>query len=81
MREILPNQQLIMGNSSCEEVMQILLDHKVRRFMLVCGSSFHSLAIAGTIKGFPIPHTVFSDFSPNPKYEDICKGVDLFYRE
>jgi alcohol dehydrogenase class IV len=81
MKEILPNQQLIMGNSSCEEILQILLDHKVRRFLLVCGSSFHSLAIADTIKGFPIPYTVFSDFSPNPKYEDICKGVALFNRE
>lgn len=78
MSEMFSNQQIIMGDSSCEEVLQILLAHKSRRFLLVCGSSFHSLAIAEKIKGFPIAHTVFSDFSPNPKYEDVCKGVELF---
>ena len=81
MREILANQQIIMGDASCDEMLRILQGHGTRRFLLVCGSSFHSLSIADRIKGFPIAHTVFSDFSPNPKYEDICKGVDLFNRE
>ena len=81
MREILANQQIIMGDASCDEMLRILQGHGTRCFLLVCGSSFHSLSIADRIKGFPIAHTVFSDFSPNPKYEDICKGVDLFNRE
>lgn len=67
-----------MGDSSCDEILRILQFHGTRRFMLVCGSSFHFLAIAEKIKSFPIPYTVFSDFSPNPKYEDIRKGVELF---
>jgi len=81
MREILANQQIIMGDASCDEVLRILQLHGARRFLLVCGSSFHSLSIADRIKGFPIAHTVFSEFSPNPKYEDICKGVALFNTE
>ena len=81
MKDILPNQHIIISDSSCEEILQILLNHKSKRFMLVCGSSFHSLSIADKIKGFPIPHIVFSEYSPNPKYEDICKGVDLFNSE
>lgn len=81
MRKVLENQQIVMGDSSCDEILQILQDHTVKRFMLVCGSSFHSLAIADKIKAFPIPHTVFSAFSPNPKYEDIYEGVKLFNRE
>ena len=24
------------------------------------------------------PHVLFSDFTPNPIYEDVCKGIDLF---
>lgn len=81
MKEMLTNQQIIRGDASCDEVLRILQSHGTRRFLLVCGSSFHSLAIADKIKGFPIPHTVFSEYSPNPKYEDMCKGVDLFNTE
>lgn len=25
-----------------------------------------------------VPHVMFSDFTPNPLYEQVCKGIDLF---
>ena len=25
-----------------------------------------------------VPHVIFSDFTPNPLYEQVCKGIDLF---
>lgn len=25
-----------------------------------------------------VPHVIFSDFTPNPRYEQVCKGIDLF---
>lgn len=47
-----------------------------KKVLLVCGKSFDRLEIAEPItKLNPIR---FSGFSPNPVYEDVCIGVDLF---
>ena len=48
------------------------------KVMLVCDSSFPFLNIKEDIEGMDTPHVVFSDFTPNPLYEDVCKGVDIF---
>ena len=48
------------------------------KVLLVCDSSFPYLSIKKDIENLDTPHVVFSDFTPNPLYEDVCKGVDLF---
>lgn len=45
-----------------------------RRYMLVCDRSFPYLPI----KDFFKPAVVFDQFTPNPLYEQVCKGVELF---
>lgn len=45
-----------------------------RRYMLVCDRSFLYLPI----KDFFKPAVVFDQFTPNPLYEQVCKGVELF---
>lgn len=49
---------------------------KSKKVLLVCGRSFDQLPISKAIRNLNVIR--FSDFSPNPVYEDICKGVDLF---
>ena len=49
-----------------------------KKVFLVCDSSFPFLNIKSDIENMDVPHVVFSDFSPNPVYEDVCKGIDLF---
>lgn len=56
------------------EPLQALLAGK--KTLLVCGRSFDRLPIAGQIS--ELSTVRFSDFAPNPLYEDVCKGVDLF---
>lgn len=46
--------------------------------MLVCDSSYPYLNIKDRIEQLDIPMVKFSDFTSNPLYEDVCKGVDLF---
>lgn len=46
--------------------------------LLVCDSSFPFLNIRDEIENLGIPMVQFSDFTSNPLYEDVCKGVDLF---
>lgn len=49
-----------------------------KKVLLVCGSSFDQLEIAPSIR--KLEHIRFCEFSPNPVYEDVCKGVALFLR-
>ena len=48
------------------------------KVLLVCDSSFPFLNIKADIEAMDVPYVVFSDFTPNPLYEDVCKAVDLF---
>ena len=48
------------------------------KVLLVCDSSFPYLNIKADIEAMEVPYVVFSDFTPNPLYDDVCKGVDLF---
>ena len=67
------NQVILNGISHLSET---LIDSK--KVFLVCDSSFTYLNIKTDIENMGVPHVVFSDFSPNPVYEDVCKGIDLF---
>lgn len=59
------------------ELSSLLADKKV---FLVCGKSFDKLSIKKDIERACGELFRFSDFSPNPVYEDICKGVDSFHK-
>ena len=48
------------------------------KVLLVCDSSFPFLSIKDDIENMGTPYVIFNDFTPNPLYEDVCKGVDLF---
>ena len=48
------------------------------KVLLVCDSSFPFLSIKNDIERMEAPYVTFDQFTPNPLYEDVCKGVDLF---
>ncbi len=52
-----------------------------KKVLLVTDSSFPFLNIKDEIEGIGVPYVKFSDFTPNPLYEDVCKGVDIFNAE
>ena len=52
-----------------------------RKILLVVDGSFPFLNIREDIEAMPVPHAVFDQFTPNPLYEDVCKGVELFNAE
>lgn len=51
------------------------------KILLVTDSSFPFLSIKKDIENIAIPYVKFDQFTPNPLYEDVCKGVDLFNSE
>lgn len=52
-----------------------------RKVLLVCDASFPFLTIKKDIESILVPFVMFDNFTPNPLYEDVCKGVELFNRE
>lgn len=52
-----------------------------KKILLVCDSSFPFLNIKNEIEALPKPYVIFDQFTPNPLYEDVCKGVELFNSE
>lgn len=64
-------QQILKGY---ENIDKALNEVSCKRYMLVCDSSFPFLPI----KDIFTPDVVFCDFTPNPLYEQVCKGVELF---
>jgi alcohol dehydrogenase class IV len=48
------------------------------KVFVVCDSSYPFLNIKSDIENMGKPHVLFSDFTPNPLYEQVCKGVEMF---
>ena len=49
--------------------------------LVVCDGSFPYLSIKYTIEHLGVFFVLFDGFTPNPLFEQICKGVDLFLSE
>lgn len=64
-------QQILQGYLNIDTVL-----HEIgsKQYMLVCDSSFPHLSIKDAFA----PAALFDQFTPNPLYEDVCKGVELF---
>lgn len=67
--------------SAIEGVKEIISHTKTKKFMLVCGSSFENLPIRSSFENIDVPFVKFDEFSPNPDYDDVCKGVMKFNDE
>lgn len=67
------NQKIINGINNLIKALE-----GATKVFVVCDSSYPFLNIKSDIENMGIPHVLFSDFTPNPLYEDVCKGIDLF---
>jgi Alcohol dehydrogenase, class IV len=67
-------QEIIFGIENLPRVLE-----GATKVFLVCDSSFPILNIKENIENMGVPHVLFSDFTPNPLYEQVCKGIDLFH--
>jgi len=71
-------QEVIAGLGSSEKIADVLNDLGTSKFLLVCESSYQYLTNRDVIEAIPTPHVKFSDFTPNPLYEQVCTGVGMF---
>lgn len=64
-------QKILKGHKNVEIALE---EVGSRNYLLVCDSSFSFLPIKDVFH----PKTIFDQFIPNPLYEQVCKGVELF---
>lgn len=68
-------QQIING---IDKFSGILQEVGCRKLFLVIDSSYPFLNIKDVIEALPVEEKVeFSDFTPNPLYEQVCNGIEL----
>lgn len=67
-------KQIILNN--IDELVKALSDKNI---LLVCGGPYEKLGVSKKLEA--LSFTFFNDFSSNPVYEDVCKGVELFKRQ
>lgn len=68
-------QQIINGIVTLPK---ILREVNCKKLFLVIDSSYPFLNIKDEIETLPVDEKVkFSDFTPNPLYEQVCKGIEL----
>ena len=67
---------MIMSQTFYDSLDSLLESFRGKKIFLVCGNSFDKLEIAPAIAR--LEPVRFSAFAPNPVYEDVCAGVDLF---
>ena len=71
-------QNIIQG---IDKLPQILKEINCKKLFLVVDSSYPFLNIKDAIEALEVEKVMFSDFTPNPLYEDVCKGIDLLKAE
>ncbi len=74
-------QKIISGFGSVSEIENILRYIGCKKILLVCDDSYPYLNIKEIIDALPFERAIFSGFTSNPLYEDVCRGVELFQRE
>ena len=68
-------QKIIQG---IDKLSGILQEVGCRKLFLVIDSSYPFLNIKDAIEALPVVEKVkFSDFTPNPLYEQVCNGIEL----
>ncbi len=74
-------QKIISGEKCYQKIEEVLKTKGCKKFMLVGKMPFYSEDLTECFKEIQIPYVLFGDFTANPKYDEICNGVELFNKE
>lgn len=74
-------QPVFEGEDSHKMIGELLKKHNAKHPLLVCDKIFDKLFIKEYFDSLGMDYVTFDDFEPNPVYEDVAKGVELFRKE
>lgn len=72
------NQTIISSTDAPNQISEFLNKNGCKKFLLVCGNSFKKSFMMEKLENLGIPFSVFSEFTPNPDYYEVCNGVSQF---
>ena len=72
------SQTILRGEGVHRQIGEILHELGCCKFLLVCGGSFRRLPVADYFEKLDIPYVTFTDFTPNPQYDEVCRGVEVY---
>ena len=71
-------QQVIVSTEIKQKLNEICENHQIRKVLLVCDTAFQYLAPREEYLSIDAPYVIFNEFTSNPLYEDVVKGVKVF---
>lgn len=71
-------QQVIITINAKEQLDRIFLTEGISRVLLVCDSAFACLPTKEEYLSMNVPYKIFNQFTSNPSYEDVVKGVEMY---
>lgn len=71
-------QQIFENYKSLEKIIK---ENEMRKIFIVCSKFVKTSFIMDYIKTLPIDFVCFNDYQPNPLYEDVLKGIEIFKKE
>lgn len=74
-------EQPVYRGPACTAVTDIIASHHAAKPLVVCDAAFDHLTCAAALREAVGEAVWFSGFSPNPRYEDVVKGVELMRAE
>ncbi|MDD3692601.1 MAG: iron-containing alcohol dehydrogenase [Oscillospiraceae bacterium] len=74
-------QEIMTDTGDYIKIPEILKKNRAKKPMLVCDKIFDKLFISDYFNNLNIELVKFSDFSPNPLYQEVERGVQLFKKE
>lgn len=78
-------QKVYTASQNYRALDQYIIENRIKRILLVCDSSVIYLGINEYFHSLPerigIEIVRFSNFCPNPLYESVVEGVNLFHKE
>lgn len=70
-------QKITITTETKNELQKLWNKHNVKKVLIVCDAAFPFLETHDEYLSLDIPYIIFDDFTPNPLYEDVVKGVEL----
>lgn len=75
------SQTIITSKDLSSQIADFSKEKGCKKFMLVCGNSFKKSFMMKEIENLDLPFCIFSDFTPNPDYNEVLNGIRLFNAE
>lgn len=73
------NSQIVY--TSYLDIKKVLEKEKCKKVFVVCSHFIPHSFVSDFLKTLDVEVVYFTDFTPNPKYEEVVKGIDLYKKE